>query len=166
MKRLVVVAAVVASGLSGCAGGDGGSCDNGADMLACSYPAEPETPRKSDSTPIPLSTSSWKPGDRAMQALIKGRIQLSQDGCVYLALSRGVKSDVIWPADYSADVSADGVLTLRNPAGEPVGHEGTKIIVGGGVSEDEGGIPDGTLRLLVCQVSDSVLYINDELPPL
>ncbi len=124
-------------------------------------------PRQSESTPIPLSTSSWKPGDAAMAALFKGRIQLSQDGCVYLQGSRGVKFDAIWPADYSADVSADGVLTLRNPAGEPVGHEGTKISVGGGVSEDEGGIPDRTLRLLVCQVSDSaVLYINDELPPL
>jgi len=124
-------------------------------------------PRKSDSTPIPLSTSLWRPGHDRMLALIQGRIQLSQDGCVYLDGRGGVKNDVIWPAGYSADVSANGVLTLRDPADEPVGHVGTKVsVAGGGFSVDEGGIPDGTLRLLVCQVSDSVLYINDELPPL
>lgn len=144
-------------------------------LEATSTPTTPPTtpPRKSnqneprEGTPIPLSTSSWKPGDDAMQAGIAGRIQLSKDGCVYLEGLGGVKNDVIWPAGYSADVSADGVLTVRNPAGEPVGHEGTKIYVaGGGASEDEGGISDGLLRLLVCQVSDTVVYINDELPPL
>ncbi len=164
MKRLVVVAAVVASSLSGCGRDD--LCNNAADLLACTRPGGTGPTTEASSTPIPLSTSSWKPGDLAMAALIKGRIQLSQDGCVYLKTA-GVRNDVIWPAGYSADVSTDGVLTVRNPAGEPVGHEGTKISVGGGgFSEDEGGIPDRTLRLLVCQVSDSVLYINDELPPL
>ncbi len=60
------------------------------------------------------------------------------------------------------------MLTLRNPACEPVGHEGTKIFTGGGgFGADEGGVPDGLLRLLVCEVADdSVLYINDVLPPL
>ncbi len=144
-------------------------------LEATSTPTTPPTtpPRKSnqneprEGTPILLSTSSWEPGDASMAALIAGRIQLSKDGCVYLEGLGGVKNDVIWPAGYSADVSADGVLTVRNPAGEPVGHEGTKIYVaGGGASEDEGGISDGLLRLLVCQVSDTVVYINDELPPL
>ncbi len=127
MKRLVVVAAVVVSSLSGCAED---SCNNAADMLACSYPAERETPRQSERIPIPLSTNSWRPGDDAMMAGIRGRIQLSKDGCVYLEGRGGVKNDVIWPAGYSADVGSEGVLTLRNPAGEPVGHVGTKVSVG------------------------------------
>ncbi len=159
---MVVVTTVVASSLSGCTAGD--SCHNAADMLACSYPAERDTPRQADSTPIPLSTSSWKPGGDRMLMGIEGRIQLSKDDCVYLEGPGGAKNDVIWPAGYSADASPDGVLTLRNPAGEPVGHEGTKVSVAGGdFSGDEGGnIPE-----LVCEAAnDSVLYINDELPPL
>lgn len=163
MRRLmVVVAAVVASGLSGCAAGD--SCENAADKFACSYPAARETPGKSDSTPIPLSTSSWKPGDLAMAAQIEGRLALSKGECVYLEGLGGAKNDVIWPAGYSADISPEGDLTLRNPAGEPVGHDGTRFFVGGGyISEDEGGNVPG----VVCEVADDeIVVINDELPPL
>lgn len=135
--------------------------------------AAPTTPPRNNNqdepgegTPILLSTSSWKPGDGAMRAIVGGYIALSKDGCVYLKQS-GAKQDVMWPAGYSADVSADGVLTVRNPAGEPVGYEGTKISADGGdLSKDEGGIPDGLLRLLECHVSDSVVIIQDVLPPL
>ncbi len=104
----VVCAALVTFAVPGCVGD---SCDNAADMLACSYPAERETPR----------------GD-------------------------------------TAEVSANRRLTVRNPGGEPVAHEGTRIFSGGGgFSEDEGGnVPD-----VVCEVADdSVLVIHDVLPPL
>lgn len=128
-------------------------------------PTAQQPPGVAESTPIPLSTSSWRPGDDQMQAGIWGQIALSKDGCVYFKTG-GVKNDVIWPAGYSADLSADGVLTVRNPSGEPVGHEGTRIDTGGGgFSEDEGGVSDSLLRLLVCEAADeSVLVIQDTLP--
>ncbi len=161
-----VCAVLITVGVSGCASKS--ACENAADLLACTMPGEPGPATKASSSPIPLSTSSWKLGDDAMMMGIRGRIALSEDGCVYLEGRGGVKNDVIWTAGYSADISAEGVFTLRNPAGEPVGHEGTKVFVaGGGFSGDEGGVPDGLLRRLVCEVADdSVLYINDELPPL
>ncbi len=99
-----------------------------------------------------------------MTAEIRGRIALSDDGCVYLQGPGLAKNDVIWPAGYTAEVSANRRLTLRNPGGEPVAHEGTRISSGdGGFSEDEGGnVPDD-----VCEVADdSVLVIHDVLPPL
>ena len=130
-------------------------------------PGSQRTTGATGSTPIPLSTSSWRPGDPRMEAGIWGRIAVSKDGCVYFKTG-DFRSDVIWPARYSADLSADGVLTVRNPSGEAVGHEGTRIDTGGGgFSEDEGGVPDSLLRLLVCEAADnSVLVIQDTLPPL
>ncbi len=128
--------------------------------------ANKEMPRVPGSTPIPLSTSSWRPGDGAMRAIVGGGIALSKDGCVYFKTA-GVETDVIWPAGYSADISPDGILTVRNPSGEPVGHEGARISASGGdLSGDEGGIPDAMLRSLECHVSDSVVIVQDVLPPL
>lgn len=160
---VLVVGAVVVCSLSACSSGDD-ACDNAGELLACQYPVDRQSPESASRTPIPLSTSSWQPGDDAMLALITGRIALSRENCVHLQ-GRGGGTDVIWPAGYSADISDDGVLTVRNPAGQPVGHEGTKIrVAGGGSSADEAGsrFPD-----LVCAVDPGwVVYINDELPPL
>ncbi len=89
---------------------------------------------------------------------------MSDDGCVYLQGPGVAKHDLIWPAGYTAEVRANGRLTLRNPGREPVAHEGTKIFSGGGgFSENEGGnVPD-----VVCEVADdSVLVIHDVLPRL
>lgn len=161
--RVAICGAAVTLSLSACAGHSdpcGRAEGRGAALLACSMPAGSNP----GGTPIPLSTSSWKPGDDKMMIAIRGRIALSEGDCVYLEGSDGSKSNVIWPAGYSAELRRDGTLTLRNPAGEAVGHEGTQVsVAGGGISMHEGGkAPD-----VACKVGGGVfLYVNDQLPPL
>ncbi|GAA5148001.1 hypothetical protein GCM10023340_21250 [Nocardioides marinquilinus] len=85
-------------------------------------------------TGLELATSGWRPGQRAQLAEHQGA--LSDDGgCVTVG-----GTPVLWPADFTAQRTADGVLLLRDPAGVAVATGGDRLRLGGGF----GFAPEGT----------------------
>ncbi|MCW2766039.1 MAG: hypothetical protein JWO11_1998 [Nocardioides sp.] len=87
--------------------------------------------------PVPLLTSSWKPGNASDGALIGGVLQLGQDGCVHLTQPDGSQLTPVWPAEYTARRSADGSLTLYDPHDGAIAHDGDQLRMGGGFSSPE-----------------------------
>ena len=86
-----------------------------------------ELPGKS----VPLLTSNWKPGDGGSDAMISGRLQLGEDGCVYL-VNGADRTAPVWPAEFGARVTDDGTLTLYDPRGDVLAHGGDELRMGGG----------------------------------
>ena len=142
-------------------------------LVAClsACDGDDDAPAETNTTAIPLSTSSWEPGDGALQAGIRGRVKLSADGCVYLTYrAESGWSDVVWPKGYTAEVDASGGLAVRNPSGQVVARGGTHILTGGGwYRADRGGEAIIEGLNLVCSAhgrGDAVAVIHAEVPPL
>jgi hypothetical protein len=77
---------------------------------------------------VPISTSSWKPGDSGMQALIRGTLRFTPDGCPVLAPGRAA---VVWPAGYSSVVKANGEQVVITTDGREI-DAGDTVRFGGG----------------------------------
>ncbi|WP_182524382.1 hypothetical protein [Nocardioides dongkuii] len=54
--------------------------------------------------PLDLPTSTWKPGDISMGAMVSGTLVLDESGCVVLGDGGGRRTHVLWPAGHSATV--------------------------------------------------------------
>lgn len=110
MRRAGTCAVVVVAALSvaGCGAGHGASAGD-------------------TSRSVPLNTSSWKPGDIGMQALIAGTLEFTRHGCPTLGHARAV----VWPAGYSAVVKADGEEVVVTADGREI-DAGDTVTAGGG----------------------------------
>lgn len=110
-----------------------------------------------DEAPLVINTGNWRPGDAGMRALIRGELRVNADGCVYAGTANGPLA-VVWPAGYTAERRADGVVVMR-PDGEVVAAEGREFSAGGGLG--------GSASAVTC-LSDSgeIAYVQDALPPL
>lgn len=86
-------------------------------------------------TPVPLMTSSYKPGVPGDNALIAGVLALGGDGCVYLDAPDGTQLPVVWPAEYTARRTTTGDLTLYDPDDNVVAHDGDQIRTGGSIGD-------------------------------
>jgi hypothetical protein len=84
---------------------------------------------------VPISTSSWKPGDPGADALIRGTLRFTHDGCPTF----GSKTGVVWPADYTSVVRPNGEQVVVTAEGRDIGA-GDTVISGGGVG---GAAPSG-----------------------
>jgi hypothetical protein len=85
-------------------------------------------------TQLPLTTGSWRPGDDAALVGLQDELAVSRLGCLYvggIAHGEEYRINVVWPADYSADKSRDGAISLRDQDGAVVAHIGTAISTGG-----------------------------------
>jgi len=80
-----------------------------------------------DGRPVPITTSDWKPGDPARTGLIVGELRADESGCPYLTEAQWI----VWPAGYSARVSAGGTVELIGPDGGVLAREGDYVEAGG-----------------------------------
>lgn len=87
--------------------------------------------------PVPLLTSSWKPGDGGDGAQIGGVLELGADGCVRLAQADGSALTAVWPAEFTARRADDGTLTLYDPNDHAVAHGGDTLRTGGGYTSPD-----------------------------
>jgi hypothetical protein len=118
--QLVVILAATSLALTGCA----------AEVVA----APPPPPERT----IPIATSSWKPGDGALQARGGGVLRTTPDGCPYFAApdSRSPATDgtpVIWPAGFTARYAKDGKVEVLGPNGSVIAREGDILYFSGGM---------------------------------
>jgi hypothetical protein len=120
--QLVAILSATSIAITGC----------GAEVAA-TLPATPPPDRT-----IPIATSSWKPGDGALQALRTGVLRTTPDGCPYLAPGdpRSPATDrtpLVWPAGFTARRAADGKVEIFSPTGSVIAREGDYLSVGGGL---------------------------------
>ncbi|MDQ3480963.1 MAG: hypothetical protein M3423_06495 [Actinomycetota bacterium] len=92
----------------------------------------PPTPSAPVGVMIPLSTSDWRPGDLANEALMDGTLRVAENGCVYLEGPTGSRTDVVWPAGWTAHRLRDGSVELREDHGQVQALTGQHITAGGG----------------------------------
>lgn len=85
----------------------------------------------------PLLVSSWRPGQPSGSEQIAGVLTADDDGCPVLTTSDGTVS-VVWPAGYSARVSAGGTLTVYDPDAKPVVREEQELRATGSLVEVAG----------------------------
>lgn len=84
---------------------------------------------------VSISTSSWKPGDPGADALLRGTLSFTNNGC----LSFGPERGVVWPADYTSVVKPDGEHVVVTADGREIAA-GDIVIAGGGTA---GAAPPG-----------------------
>jgi hypothetical protein len=98
-------------------------------------PATATTPSPT-ARPIAIPTSSWKPGDGALQALRSGILKATPEGCPYLISPDPRATDrtvLIWPTGYTARYTTNNKIEIVAPNGSVVVHEGDTLSVGGGL---------------------------------
>ena len=113
----------------------------------------PPTPVKEPT----LNVGPWTPGDDyAMEALGGGTLAADESGCVHVVNGRH-RSDLVWPAGYTADYLRGRVLVIRNAEGEIVLREGDEFWVGGGTITPRP-------KDISCQVTSlrQVFHVNSE----
>jgi hypothetical protein len=81
---------------------------------------------------IGIANSTWRPGDLALAALCSGVLAINDDGCLYL-IGRDTSTDLLWPAEYTAERLADGTAVVRRPNGTIAARTGHRLIFGGGM---------------------------------
>lgn len=82
---------------------------------------------------LPVPTSSWRPGDPALNALAMGTLEGGHQGsryCVWLSI-KSSRVPVVWPAGYHIRLHP---LELLNSRDAVVATGGEQIRVGGGFS--------------------------------
>ena len=78
--------------------------------------------------PLLIPTSAWTPGQPSDDALVTGRLRLTdEERCLRLG-----DRVVVWPKDWSAEVHADGGVTLYDDRGRVVGNDGDILTFSGG----------------------------------
>lgn len=107
----------------------------------------PPAPSATSGESIPVSTSDWRPGDPGAAAAIEGVLRVTESGCLYLETPwpGNARSDIVWPADWTARRHADGSAQLLDDNGRPVAQTGQYIASGGGEIPEPGN--------LVCEAS-------------
>ena len=116
----------------------------------------------SSGIPVPISTSSWKPGDPAALALAQGVLMATPDHCLFLQNTHGelVASGIIWPAGYTAR-AVDGTVEVARPDGVVVARTGKPLALGGGFGDATASACSG-----IGTGSNQVFWVNDNLPPI
>ncbi|MCW2767245.1 MAG: hypothetical protein JWO11_3204 [Nocardioides sp.] len=141
------------------AGPDGANCAV-PDTSGC--PAATDAPQSG--TAVELPTSQYVEGVMSLDVGFGGVLSLDDEGCVYLAGRTG-NGDItmgglyaVWPRGFSAAVSPDGVLTLRNAAGQEAAHGGDSLSLGGYIASQA---PDGTSNPTCIPVDAAVGVVQD-----
>lgn len=119
-RQLATILTATSIALTGCAA-----------EVAATPPATPPPPDRT----IPIATSSWKPGDGALQALGGGVLRTTPDGCPYLGPRDPRSTDripVVWPAGFTARHAKDGKVEILAPNGSVIVREGDFLYAGGG----------------------------------
>jgi len=80
--------------------------------------------------PLPLPTSDWREGDPAETALLHTTIH--REGPCVVGGSVRNPTALVWPAGFTAELLADGVVRVSNVNGMIVATSGQQISVGGG----------------------------------
>jgi len=114
------------------------SPDDGVDTLV--LPGTSVSPTGSDQltlggVPLPLTTSSWQPGDAADLAAISGSFGLDGQGCL---VGLGVGEPLIWPAGFTAQIGGDGLVRVMNPEGTIVAVSGQTMTAAGAATLTHG----------------------------
>ena len=81
---------------------------------------------------VPISTSSWRPGDAGRDALISGVLSFTPDGCPQLGSARGV----VWPAGFTSVVRANGDQVIVTADGREIAAGDTVTAGGAAVTTD------------------------------
>jgi len=115
-----------------------------------------QPPAASGGGQVPIPTSTWRPGDDGMAALLEGTLVKDASGCLVVD---GLV--IVWPADYTARRTAAGSVEVLNADGEVVARTGAKLRAGGGSSPVgvSGPCTSGTDR-------DRLYQVNEDLPAL
>ena len=91
----------------------------------------------------PLPDSGWPESGVAGQALMRGVLAATEDGCFYLEVGDGLGPlGLLWPQGWSWSERSDGTLVVLNEDGEPVLSPGDHIEFGGGFTPNDQGEPD------------------------
>lgn len=75
---------------------------------------------------VPISTSSWRPGDPSRMALISGSLDFTSEGCPHIGTVMGV----VWPAGFTSFVKPSGEQVILTADGREIA-EGDTIEAGG-----------------------------------
>jgi len=146
MRRgwIMSAAAILATSLSGCAGG----VTNGDDAAT-------------------LSTGDWTPGDDEVGGVVGGVLGVNDGGCLYLPGPQVGRGDVIWPSGYASKTAGDTVSVL-NHEGQVVAETGKPFAAKGLILTSSmfagAGITDA--RRCHANTNGVTVVIGSELPPL
>ena len=92
-------------------------------------------------TPIVISTSNWKTGDDANQALLAGTLLTTPEGCPYVDVSTEPAHPspvaLVWPAGYQARRAPGGEVHVTGPDGTVMIREGDRFEAGGGYTDSK-----------------------------
>lgn len=125
--RTCVLLVVAGLGLCACTGNDARSAgsEGGAEAVA-------------SHRNVSISTSSWRPGDAGRDALIRGTLSFTPDGCPRLGSLKGV----VWPAGFTSVVKADGVQVIVTADGREIAARDTVVAGGAAAASDaQAGMP-------------------------
>jgi len=101
-------------------------------VTACDRAADTETAAKAEAvsavsaSSVPISTSSWRPGDPSRTALISGSLGFTSEGCPHIGAATGV----VWPAGFTSFVKPSGEQVILTADGRELA-EGDRIEAGG-----------------------------------
>lgn len=91
-----------------------------------------------------LPSNGWKPGAGANDALLTGRVEQRDDGCVVLVTADGLQQEILWPAGWA--VSEDDRQVLRDD-GSVATALGDEISASGSSTAEPGCTGKGTISL-------------------
>lgn len=97
---------------------------------------------------VSISTSSWKPGDAGMDALLHGTLKFTRDGCPTFEHGTGV----VWPAGFTSVVKPDGEHVVVTTDGREIAAGDTVVAGGGNVGTAKSGmacIPRGASLMYI-----------------
>jgi len=80
-----------------------------------------------EATTVRVPTSAWIPGQAAGSDRIAGRLEIDDDQCVRLIGIDGEAVVPVWPAGFTARLTADGLLSLYDGGRDLVGRGGEQI---------------------------------------
>jgi hypothetical protein len=124
-----------------------------------------------DGAGVKISTSSWRPGDDVGWRRLGGVLRVTEDGCLYLTNELG-RIDILWPADFTATIGADGLVEVKSPVGQAVARERLPLLVKGAIFNIEGParLPLDARKEIECLARKDdmgvVVVVQSELPPL
>lgn len=79
---------------------------------------------------IDLPTSDWSTGPGSL-ALIKGVLRVDVEECVFLEMSGGRRTYVLWPHGFTAQIETDKSVVILNAAGQRVVRSGQTVTTSG-----------------------------------
>ncbi len=143
-------------------------------LVAVAGCASRQSARESaDGAGVEISTGSWKPGDEVGWQRYGGVLRVTEDRCLYLRNEVG-RIDILWPADFTAPIGADGLVEVKDPLGHTVAQEGQPFLVRASAFNVESSgwprLPKDAREALECQARKDdmglVMVVQSEMPPL